>query len=207
LGRQNKSPLIKTSSSGSAKHLQQLIGAEFALETGISVTGRGDHHGTNGKIDPRREASGGDDDMKFPGLSKRFDPICPGGVGEAAMVKGNSVLQEPGKVAAEQVLILKTHAQWAVQRKGCSDLSRHFFRIAPSRGKKQKWRQPCLNGRCGYAGPETVHRIWNTREIFDRKLVQGNWTILDLNQLHTTPKSSQPLRNIRGVSHTATQEQ
>jgi hypothetical protein len=55
------------------------------------------------------------------------------------MVKGNTVLQKPGKVAAEQVLILRSHAQWAVQRKGCGDLSRHFFRIAPSRGKKQKW--------------------------------------------------------------------
>jgi hypothetical protein len=36
---QNKSPFIETSSSGPAKHLQQLVGPEFALKSGVSVAG------------------------------------------------------------------------------------------------------------------------------------------------------------------------
>jgi hypothetical protein len=135
LGRENKSPFIQASSSGPAEHLQQLVGAEFALESGVSVAGRGDHDGTHRKIDPRREAGGGDDDMELPGFAKRFDPIRPGGIGEAAVMIGDAVLQESGKVAAEEVLIFGSHAQRAVYRQGGCDLSGHFFGIAAPRGK------------------------------------------------------------------------
>jgi hypothetical protein len=132
---ENESPFIKASSSGSAKHLKQLVGAEFALESGISVAGRGDHDRTHRKIDPRREASGGDDDMELPSFAKRFDPIGAGGVRESTMMKGDAVLQESGKVAAEEVLIFRCHAQRAVHRQGGGDLRGHFFCIAAPWGK------------------------------------------------------------------------
>jgi hypothetical protein len=135
LGCENKSPFIKASSSGSAKHLQQLVGAEFALETGVSVAGRGDHDGTHRKIDPRREAGGGDDDMELPGFPEWFDPVRSGRIGEAAVMKGHAVLQESGQVAAEEALIFRSHAKRAVHRQDGRDLGGHFFRIAAPWGK------------------------------------------------------------------------
>jgi hypothetical protein len=135
LGRQNKSPFIQASSSGSAKHLQQLVGAEFALEASISVAGRSDHDGTHRKIDPRREAGGGDDDMELPSFAKRFDPIGAGRVGKAAVMIGHAMLQESGQVATEEALIFGSHVPRAVHWQDGRDLGGHFFRIAATRGK------------------------------------------------------------------------
>ena len=123
------------------------------------------------------------------------------------MVKSHAVLQELGKVASEQILVFWRDAQRAIHRKRSGNLSRHLFCIAAPGSKQQERRQPCQNSGSSYSGPETMDRIGNTRKILHRKLVQGNRAFLDLNQLHSPPKPSQPLRDIRRISHTAAQEQ
>jgi hypothetical protein len=151
--------------------LQKLVGPEFPLEAGIAVAGRGDHHGTNGKIDTRRETCGGDDDLELASFSERFDPICPCGVGESTVVKSHAVLKKFGEVASEQILVFRCHAQWAIHWKRGGDLSRHFFCIAAAGSEKQEWGKPRQNSSCGYAGPETMNRIRHTREILHWELI------------------------------------
>ena len=52
-----------------------------------------------------------------------------------------------------------------------------------------------------------MHRIRHAWQILYWELVQGNRTILHLDQLHAPSEPFQPLRDIRRVPHTTTQEQ
>jgi hypothetical protein len=95
--------------------------------------------------------------MELPGFAKRFDPISAGGVGEAAVMKGDTMLQETRKVAAEEVLIFRCHAQRPVHRQSSGDLSGHFFRIPSTRGKKQKRCESRMECGNSHPWPEAMH--------------------------------------------------
>ncbi len=97
---------VEATATGAAIHLQEFVGAEFALDRTVLVAGAGDGDGADGEIDASGEAGGGDDEVEVAVLGEGFDPVGAGGVGEAAVVEGGAAGEEAGEVLAEEGLSL-----------------------------------------------------------------------------------------------------
>lgn len=105
-GSDDATALVQTAATGAAEHLQEFVRAEAVLTAAIVKSGGGDVDAAHREVDACSESHGGGDDAQLTGFGQRLDDTSAGGVGEAAVVVGDAVLQQLGEFFAADSALL-----------------------------------------------------------------------------------------------------
>ena len=131
--------LVEPPPAGSAEHLEQLVRTDLALEGAILIGGFPHEDGTNGEIDSGCETECRHDDPELTGLGQWLDQPGPLGKAEPAVVPGDALSQQPGKIGACQSLPFTIRQlDGMVVRQDLGDLAGDLFGGTPVGRKNEQ---------------------------------------------------------------------
>ena len=117
------------------------------------------------------------------------------------MVVGDTLLEEAGEVASEHGLVCLRNREGRFDGESGRDLLCHFFRFAAARSENQKRTEASKNSASSDPRPVAVNVGRDARKILDRKIIQWDWTISDLDEVNPAAESAQPFDDLGGIAN------
>ena len=99
-GPEGEAAVIEPTAAGASKHLEEFVGADFALGVFGGVATVGDQHRAEREVDTRSQSGRRDDYAQLAGLGPRLDEFRTLVVGQAAVVEAHALAEEAIEVVA-----------------------------------------------------------------------------------------------------------
>lgn len=207
-GGDDAAALVQTAATSATEHLEEFVRAEAVLTAAIVKSGGGDVDAAHREVDASGESHGRRDDAQLTGFGQRLNDTSAGGVGEAAVVVGDAVLQQLGEFFAAHSALLGRELKGISLRKFGSELAGDGFGFLSARSKDQQRSEVGEQDRGGEFWPIAVEMAGHALGQGDvRNVLQRDRALFGGDDFGRAAEVAQPGGEVLGVGDRAAQQE